>query len=54
MSTKISVMKLGVILQLNLIDYKELTQTARGRSQHNNNKMRVVFAQGIKRRKDCS
>ena len=23
-------MKLGVIMQLNLIDYKELTQTARG------------------------
>ena len=30
MSTKILVMKLGVIMQLNLIDYKELTQTAWG------------------------
>ena len=47
-------MKLGVIIQLNLIDYKELTQTAWGRSQNNNDKMRVVFAEGIKCRKDCS
>ena len=30
MSTKILVMKLGVIMQFNLIDYKELTQTAWG------------------------
>ena len=41
-------------MQLNLIDYKELTQTAWGRSQQNNNKMRVVFVQGIKCGKDCS
>ena len=54
MSTKILVMKSGVIIQLNLIDYKELTQTAGGRSQHNNNKVRVVFAQVIKCGKDCS
>ena len=37
-------------MQLNLIDYKELTQTACRRSQHNNDKMRKrlllnVFAQ---------
>ena len=30
MSTKILAMILGVIMQLNLIDYKELTQTAWG------------------------
>ena len=54
MSTKILVMKLGVIMQLNLIDYKELTQTTWGKSQHNNNKRRVVFALGIKCGKDCS
>ena len=41
-------------MQLNLIDYKELTQTAWGRSQHNIDKMRVVFAEGIKRGKDCN
>ena len=41
-------------MQLNVIDYKELTQTAWGRSQHNNNKVRVVFAQEIKCGKDCS
>ena len=34
-------------MQLNLIDYKELAQTAWGRGQHNNDKMRVVFAEGI-------
>ena len=54
MSTKILVMKSEVIMQFNLIDYKELTQTAWGRSQYNNDKMRVVFAEGIKCRKDCS
>ena len=41
-------------MQLNLIDYKELTQTAWERSQHNKDKMRVVFAEGIKCGKDCS
>ena len=41
-------------MQFNLIDYKQLTQTAWGRSQHNNDKMRVVFAEGIKCGKDCS
>ena len=41
-------------MQLNQIDYKELTQTAWRRSQHNNDKMRVVFAEGIKCGKDCS
>ena len=41
-------------MQSNLIDYKELTQTAWGRSQHNNDKMRVVFAEGINCEKDCS
>ena len=30
MSTKILVMKSGVIMQLNVIDYEELTQTAWG------------------------
>ena len=42
-------------MQLNLIDYKELTQIVWGRSQHNYrlNKMRV-FAVGIKCGKDCS
>ena len=30
MSTKILVMNLGVIMQFNLIDYKEITQTAWG------------------------
>ena len=40
-------------MQLNLIDDKELTQTAWGRSQYNNDKMRVVFAQGINCGKDC-
>ena len=49
---KILGMKSVVIMQFNLIDYKELKQTAWGRSQHNNDKMRVVFAQGIKCRKD--
>ena len=41
-------------MQLNLIDYKELTQIAWGRSQHNNDKTCVVFAEGIKYEKDCS
>ena len=41
-------------MQFNLIGYMELTQTAWGRSQHNNDKMRVVFAEGIKYGKDCS
>ena len=41
-------------MQLNLIDYKELTQTAWGGSHHNNDKMRVVFAEEIKCGKDCS
>ena len=41
-------------MQLNLIEYKELTKPLGGRSQHNNDKMRVVFAQGIKCGKDCS
>ena len=41
-------------MQFNLIDYKELTQTAWGRSLYNIDKMRVVFAQGIKCGKDCS
>ena len=41
-------------MQLNLIDYKELTQTAWGRSQHYNEKMVVVFAEGSKCGKDCS
>ena len=41
-------------MQLNLNDYKDLIQTAWGRSQQNNNKMRVVFAEGIKCGKDCS
>ena len=54
MSTKILVMKLEVIMHLNLIDYKELTQTAWGRSQYNNDKKGVVFAEGIKCGKDCS
>ena len=54
MSTKILVMKSEVIMQLNLIEYKDLTQTTWGRSQHNNDKMRVVFAEGIKCGKDCS
>ena len=53
MSTKILVMKSGVIMQLNLIDYKKLTQTAWGESQPNNDKMHVVFAEGINRGKDC-
>ena len=53
-STKIFVMKSGVIMQLNFIDYKGLTQTAWGRSQRNNDKMRVVFAEMITCRKDCS
>ena len=39
---------------LNLIDYKELTQTAWGRSQLSNDKMSVVFAEGIKCGKNCS
>ena len=43
MSTKILVMKLGVIMQLNLIDYQELTQTAWGRSQHNNRLNKCVL-----------
>ena len=38
-------------MQFNLIDYKELTQTAWGRSQYNNDKMHVV--KGIKCGKDC-
>ena len=41
-------------MQFNLIDYKELTQTAWGRSQYKNDKMRIVFAEGIKYGKDCS
>ena len=41
-------------MQFNLIDYKELTQTAWGRSQYNNDKMRVVFVEETKCRKDCS
>ena len=41
-------------MQFNLIGYKELTQTAWGRSQYNNDKMRDVFAEGIKCGKDCS
>ena len=41
-------------MQLKLIDYQELTQTSRGKSQHNNDKMRVVFAEGIECEKDCS
>ena len=41
-------------MQLNLIDYKELTQTTWGSSQHSNDKMRVVFEQGIKCEKDCT
>ena len=41
-------------MQFNLIGYKELTQTAAGRSQYNNDKMRDVFAKGIKCGKDCS
>ena len=40
-------------MQLNLINSKELTQTALGWSQHNGNKMRVVFAEGIKCGKNC-
>ena len=51
---KILVMKSGVIMQWNLIDYEELTQNARGRSQHNNDKMHVVFAEGIKCKKYCT
>ena len=47
-------MKSGVIMQLNLIRFIELTPTAWGGSQHNNDKMRVVFAEGIKCGKDCS
>ena len=47
-------MKSGVIMQLKVIYYKEYTQTAWGRGQHNNNKMRVVLAEGIKCGKDCS
>ena len=38
-------------MQLNLIDY---SKTLEGRSQHNNDKMRVVFGEGIKYRKVCS
>ena len=41
-------------MQFNLIGYKELTQTAWRRSQYNNDKMRGVFAEGIKCGKDCS
>ena len=41
-------------MQFNLIDYKELTQTAWGKSQHNNDEIRVVFAEGIRCGKDCS
>ena len=41
-------------MQLKLIDYQELTQTSWGRSQLNNDKMRVVFAEGIGCGKDCS
>ena len=41
-------------MQFNLIGYKELTQTAWGRSQYNNDKMHFVFAEGIKCGKDCS
>ena len=41
-------------MQLNLIDYKQLTQTAWGRSQHNHDEIRVVFAEGIKCGKDRS
>ena len=44
----------NAIMQLSLIDYKELTQSAWGRSQYNNDKMRVVFAERIKCGKDCS
>ena len=40
-------MKSRVIMQFNLINYKELTQTAWGRSQYNNDKIRVVFAEGL-------
>ena len=44
-------MKSGVVMQLNLIDYKELTQTAWGRSQHNDDKMRVVSQKGQMRKR---
>ena len=54
MSRKILVVKSRVIMQFNLIGYKELTQTAWERSQYNNDKMRVVFVEGIKCGKDCS
>ena len=38
-------------MQLNVIDYKELTQTAWGRSQHNNDKLRVFFCRRDQMRK---
>ena len=41
-------------MQLNLFDYKELTQTAGGKSQHNDDKMSVVFVEGIKCGKHAS
>ena len=41
-------------MQLNLIDYKELTQTTRERSQHNNGKTHVALAEGIKCGKYCN
>ena len=54
MSTEILAMKSRVIMQSNVIDYKELKHTAGGRSQHNDDKMCVVFAEGIKCVEDCS
>ena len=40
-------MKSGVIMQFNLIDYKELTQTAWERSQHNSDKCVSFLQKGL-------